>query len=882
MANKKKMRRSLSLKPLYPLLFISDKGTEEIPAESVTTEKVGEKAFGLSCLPKFWTLPYIVVSDELLSLYNFCREADRSQLLDRWATQIITAALNVGIKDQDPIIVRSSGCSEGLEERGKFYSTEGTLKKILQPLTNCLGQLASDAELSKQKIPIIIQKYAIPISAKGHLSNERRCYEEKRDWLGEFEEIKTGIGKPFKINLRNWRKKIVVDNLTDEPLACNLTAHVSEVLKIPAAWGSERDRRLHFEWVWDGKSIYLVQADQEHGAGGVDPTKTHQSMVSVSSEFTPKCLKQINETHAPMYNKIHNVFIYSKLGLPIAKIYVLDDQTLIAGLASGQVPSVLEADLSELVKGSLVIRMDLATDDMKKRQLLPRTHEVRELNSAIEWLKEKSEEIKRHAIQDDVCFIFHNFVPSVSSAFAYAAPGERKVQIETLWGLPEGLYYNAHDKFIVDTQSPRVQKLSHDDIAQFEVQEKPCFKRFFVAPDKDGRWTTQILKNPYDWSLSIQKPEWVKEIALESRRIAEEEGKPLSIMWFVGVPLGVCSRPIFPWYHEPCDLKVNSRARTHRTKTPFDKSLIIRTSADIETLRQEAEKTHFSVRRVSIQPREEALLRDKNTLRDIGNLAQKIGAVILLEGGVLSHAYYQLMETNAIVEVLHPFEDFEDKREFNKLVRDKVPSNIERGGEIVSKTSLSGEPFLRALRDKLVEEAFEVLDATDQDSIVGELADVSEIIDEILSQLCVSRDELLARQEQKQKKAGGFKDGLVLLETKNPLPTKRGGYTGDTLFDDINLTDKRDLVAMADREVIELSHRMEKWSDRREHQAATEVILRIVVPMVRDNWAASTPETVIDADSGNVILAKINGTRLGSKHQIELSIFSPQKQLKLF
>lgn len=880
MVTKQIIRGPLSLKPLYPLLFVSDEGPNKIPKESVTPTLVGEKAFGLSCLPKSWTLPFVVVSDNLLRLY-IDQEPNRERVLKRWAAHIITAAALVEIEGEMPIIVRSSGVSEGLEERGKFYSSDGLLNNVVQPLTRCLKKLASDRDLNQQRIPLIIQKYVVPISAKGHLSNERRWYEEKRDWLGQFEEIITKSTQPFPINLRNWRKKIPVSDWTDKPLDCNLSAHVSEVLKLPAAWAYEQRLRLHFEWVWDGTTIHLVQADQERMLDGVDPTVGHESR-SISSKFLPKCLKKINEFHAGKYSKIQNVFTYLKLGLPVIDLYVLDDQAVINDLASGKILSDLEEDLSELVKGSLVIRIDIATNDEKSRQLLPRTNEVREIGSALLWLKEMSAKIKG-SVPHDMAFIFHNFVPSVSSAFAYAAPGERKVQIEALWGLPEGLYYNSHDKYVVDTQIPRAKELRNEDIDRFNIREKRSFKRFFVSPDEDGNWTTKTLKPPYDWRGSIQRQEWVKQIALESRRIAEEERESLSIMWFVGVLKGVCSRPILPWYHEFYDPRIANRAQTHRTKTPFDKSLVIKTSADIEELQKEASASRSSVRRVRIQPREEKLLRDKNTLCMIGELARKIDAIILLEGGVLSHAYYQLMQTNAIVEVRHPFEDFNDKREFNKLVRDKVPFNIERGGEVVSKTHLSGEFLLRALREKLVEEACEVLDAVDQDSIIGELADVSEIIDGILSQLGLKRDRLRKLQDQKRKRAGGFKDGLVLLRTRNPLPTKKRRDSCDTLFDQLTQPDRGVNITIDDREIIELGHAVDKWSDRREHQAAEELILKIVVPIVRDNWTATAPETVIGSDPSNVITGRIKGKRSGAKLQIELSIFIPgQKQLRLF
>lgn len=880
MVNKRKIFHP-SFQPLYPIIFISNEKTFEIPVADLTIDQVGVKAFGLSSLPRAWTLPFIVVSSEILFFYRNSHENERASLIKQWTMRIIQALRAIGIADDDTIIVRSSGCSEGLAERGKFCSVNGILKNVSQPISDCLHKLATDVDLHNQKIPLVIQKYALPISAKGHLSNERRFSEESRDWLGAYENIDNKNGNYFKINLRNWRKKIIVDNYIDKPLDCNMLPLVSEVLEIPATWGYQRKLRLLFEWVWDGHKIYIVQADQESKSIGVDPTKVYNVKSLSLPKFKPKCIKIVNETDACQYRKINNVLTYMKLNLPVIPLYILDGQSIIKNIASGKIPPELEEDISALVKNPLVIRMDIDTDDVGSRQMLPR-NEVRSLDSALTWIKEQSSAWLKSKTKNNVAFIFHNFVPAVSSAFAYAAPGQRKVLIEALWGLPEGLYYNAHDKYIVDTQTPRGKQLTRADMFRFEVSKKPRFKHFFVSPDANGRWLPQILKPPYDWLGSIQNQEWTKEIALESRRIAEEEKQPLSIMWFVDVPLSICERPVFPWHHEVYDTRINSRAPAHRKKTPFDESLDIRTSADIEVLKKEVGKDHSRVRRIRIQPLEEVLLRNKDTLRTIGELARKIDAIILLEGGILSHAYYQLMQTSAVVEVLLPFEDFEDKQEFYKLVRDKVPSNIENGGEIVRKTLLSGDFFLNALREKLIEEAFETLDATDKDSIIGELADVSEVIDGILSLLGVSRDKLKQQQDKKREKAGGFREGVVLLETRNPFPAKKDENFNAPLFDKLDSIDNANVAPISMNELLELSHGIEKWSDKREHQAASEAILRVVIPTIGDSWSADTPETVIDSDSGNIIRAKIKGKRLGAKLEIELSIFTQLKQLKLF
>jgi predicted house-cleaning noncanonical NTP pyrophosphatase (MazG superfamily) len=878
MKRKQVLKRPPYLRPINPIKLISSDRITEIQPELITSELIGEKAYGLLCLPTSWTLPFIVVSDELLSQYRSCSE-NREKLLTNWTQMIISALTSIGITSNDYIIVRSSGYYEGLNERGKYYSEHGSINILSQVLDSCLTKFSSDSELKEQTIPFIIQKYIISISAKGHLSNERRFSKEQRDWLGEFE----GNGNTFQINLRDWREKIPSINYIEKNLSCNLSVLISEVLKIPSTWAFDKKCRIHYEWVWDGTNIYLVQADEEHNMDGIDPTQINTKLSSPASKFIPKILENISRQHARKFNKIRNVFTYMDLDLPIIPLYILENQKIIKSLASGNVPNDLKNDISELVKGSLVIRMDIATTDQDKRQMLPRTQEERKLESALTWLKEKSSEILNMGITEDIAFIFHNFIPAISSAFAYAAPGERKVQIESLWGLPEGLYYNAHDKYTVDTLKSKIDNLKVEDTKTFEVKKKINFKNYFIMPNELGQWSTMILKPPFDWRASIQKKKWINEIAFESRRIAEKENMPLSIMWFINVPSHVCSNNIFPWHHEYYNAKTTSLAQTHRKKTPFDESLVIKTTNDIERLRIEAEKPKSLIRRVRIQPLEEKLLREKRTLRNIGELTQKIGAIILLDGGVLSHAYYQLMQTDAIVEVVQPFDNMEDKREFNKLVRDKVPMNIEDGGEVVNKIHISGELLLRSLREKLVEEAFEVLDAVDQKSILGELADVSEIMDEILININADKNQLQKVKQMKYEKAGGFKEGIVLLETRNPLPTNKSQETEDRLFNNVNLASTSDGSYTHQRLFLENKNIISKWNDRREHAAASEEVLRLEIPMTRDNWTAKTPERIIGRDFENVIQATLKGNRMGSRYQIELSLFTKkEKQLTIF
>lgn len=870
----------LQLNPISSVIYVSSSEIIELSFDSITSSCVGQKAFGLSCLPKFWTLPFIVISDELMLQWSGSVPENKDKIIDCWAGKIIDATHSVGFELNDKIIVRSSGQNEGIHDRGKYYSKKGFLNDVKNPLKFCLERLSSDQNLSGCKIPIIVQKCASPISALGHLSNERRLSEEPRDWLGVYEEPSIWAGNHFKINNRKWREKINTGKMELGELKCNLSAHISEILKYPATWGSDRKARLHFEWVWDGKTIYVVQADCENESVGVEPPKISDLKRLLPQKFTPLFLKKINSEHGKQFEKIRNVILYKKLGLMTNNLYIIDEQKVITDIAQGNLPQQLKNDLGILVKGSLVIRMDVATNDLKKRQLLPRTNEVRKLEDAIEWLIKVSSDILKEGISEEIVFIFHNFIPSVSSAFTYAAPGKRQVQIESLWGLPEGLYYNAHDKFVVDTKKADFKDIKLDELHNFVLKEGTNYKKYFISPDSDGTWRTKTVKPPYDWRRSIKYKKWLNKLAYQSRRIAEEEGKTLSIMWFIGVPKEIGKDSIIPWYHELYDPVITRRAITHRTKTPFDKSLIIKNNDDVEKLRAEVLSGTTLVRRVRIQPNDEKLLRNKETLRTLGQLAKKADAIILLEGGVLSHAYYQLMETKAIVEVKHPFPDFVDKREFNKLVRDKIPTNIESGGEVVNKARLSGEYFLRALKEKLIEEAFEVLDSIDQKAIIEELADVNELIDGILSQLKVSREELRHIQDIKRTKSGGFETGSVLLKTKNPLPTKV--EVNNPLFNNFKQAGKLDASLSDALMAINNYRSIQKWSDRRRHPSAEETVFKLTIPMTVDNWVETSPLIKSDSEQDGTFRAKITGGRKGSKIQIEISFYIPNKQLKLF
>jgi predicted house-cleaning noncanonical NTP pyrophosphatase (MazG superfamily) len=109
----------------------------------------------------------------------------------------------------------------------------------------------------------------------------------------------------------------------------------------------------------------------------------------------------------------------------------------------------------------------------------------------------------------------------------------------------------------------------------------------------------------------------------------------------------------------------------------------------------------------------------------------------------------------------------EDVIEYDKVVRDKIPRLIEQRGEHVQTVRLEGDALVAALRQKLVEEAFETLDASGGE-LLGELADVQEVTRGLCRALKVAPEQMEVERVDKRQRRGGFDDGLMLIKTATP------------------------------------------------------------------------------------------------------------------
>jgi predicted house-cleaning noncanonical NTP pyrophosphatase (MazG superfamily) len=480
--------------------------------------------------------------------------------------------------------------------------------------------------------------------------------------------------------------------------------------------------------------------------------------------------------------KLRNAKLYGQLGYEMPIFYIVDDPKVMNAVLAGRIPPELADDLAKLTTRPLVIRTDGMRLPDDKHEMLPRSEELRSSTQAVDWLliDWKSKIKKSGLVGAHLCLIAHHFIPSVASAWARAEPRNRIVRIESLWGIPEGLYWHSHDTFEIDTRHVDLDVGQPLESVRYKHSARQRYKGTFIAPDNDGKWVAHQPAPPYDWGRSIRKQRWLFEIARTTRQVAELEKYPVSLMWFIDAHHEATGHQLLPWFHNRSELASPPKAAPRR-KLSSASDFRIKDASDWQRL-QQCLQSGEQVERVVVEPVDPELIRNPEFARQLAASAASKNFVVELSGGILSHSYYMLQRHGARVECADLFGADEDVIEYNKIVRDKIPSLIEARGEHVETVRLVDDALVAALRQKLIEEAFEALDAKSGEELVGELVDVEEVIRRLCRALKVTAEQLESERIDKQERRGGFDSGLMLTKIATPHSIQKQSNVFETPF----------------------------------------------------------------------------------------------------
>lgn len=101
---------------------------------------------------------------------------------------------------------------------------------------------------------------------------------------------------------------------------------------------------------------------------------------------------------------------------------------------------------------------------------------------------------------------------------------------------------------------------------------------------------------------------------------------------------------------------------------------------------------------------------------------------------------------------------------YNKLIRDQIPQLIRQSGSNFAIATYSESAYILALKEKLIEESQEIVNAQD-DELISELADLLEVFESLLEAKGISKEAVVQEQELRREKRGGFRDRIKLLWT---------------------------------------------------------------------------------------------------------------------
>lgn len=805
------------------MLLLDSDVLVELPPSEVSFGNVGQKAFGLSCLPDDWVPQFCVISHAAANL-----AASSPQILE-----LLKSIPWIKNAPQDSLfMVRSSAIHETIGERGQLVSEQTMFTQLQTTLANCLEETVSSGQI----IHWILQP-KIEQKSMGHLSNERRVARVKRDWLLEFEVTAADAThrSSVPIGIRNWREG---DFVGPAILACGTAIGIDGVLREPAKWATDQKLRIHYEWIWDGSRVWIVQADFCGPVIGIAPESVLPKKIPNIEIAKLKHFRLATDPDFKRYRKLANTQLYSELGYTPPPFYILDDQNVIDSLMSGSPSTTVVSDIETLVsQRTLVIR----TDGIDK-QMLPRSDGLSSSEAVLSWFKDDLPE-KLKTVQDwqgKLVFICHHFLPAIASAWSRAEPDKRVVRVEALWGIPEGMYWYSHDAYEVDTAEVDLEKaIANTD--KFRFSERLRYKEWFVAPDEKGVWVNHKASEPYDWKSTVTNKEWLSEIAVLTRQIASLLGYSVNVMWFLGVHKDTSKHQILPWFHEESELNTNALRVAPRFKSPNSKGIEIHTLSEWEKVAQLPENDKSAIKRISVSPREPYLIRNDGFLKDLAAFAKKNEAAVELMGGVLSHVFYILQREGCVVEIVDPFGTNEESLVFKKLVRDKVPESIEQKGEVVTHLKISGDQLIKALKSKLLEETLEVMDTQSTSDTQEELADVLEVIHAISKHLNISMKSIEETRRQKKLKRGGFEQGIVLVKTSVPPSLSAESFTQEQI-----------LSLFADGVVVEagsvmLEPDIKLHQDEPESQGIKQRLLEIEFPVSPDMQIKRNTEFKIQA-----------------------------------
>jgi len=645
------------------------------------------------------------------------------------------------------IIVRSSAVGEGLDDRGLYRSiilpANAPFAELVAAIEDIYRHFARHARHSA--MGICLQRHVAPEFA-GHVSNEIRVSASRNQW-------KFGLEAPTFVPDQGLNSKFAT--APDEVTQLRLTSQrdVSSALRQVCHWVNLRiDGRSHLEWCAANNRLWIVQLDQESPTSpGINPhvMPAPRAISATAPAKTKQIFSLYRVQDDPPWRKLRNIRdFWTGAETPRHRLFFATGEALEIALASAGGEARLTEEIDAITNGRAVLRTDCLNPAVRAFNL-PRTHTV-DGCAATKWIRDTLAAMKaKGAKPKEIAIILHRYIPARAAAWTYYSLDDDFVQIDCLWGLPDGLQFLPHDTLQIDARTGE------------ELAAQIRYKPDFLQEQCDGTWRYVRIARQYSRDRVLSR-DALRYLALETVAVARKIKDRAQIMWFCDLPPELGIGQHLPWYRSMEFAGFEAAAR------PALPAVRVRNLADLNIIKQNDNRFI-----IQLAPEVELVREDDTFLDHVIAIAASRDLPVELDGSILGHAYYRLRGAGIVVLVPQPkYPRIRGRHRHYKVVRDAIPHNIQARGERVSFARLLPSEASVGLIGKLFEEGLELNGANTREQKIEELADVLEVLRGLAVVNGIDWESLNAAAIEKREKRGGFEQQTVLLETARPMPNR--------------------------------------------------------------------------------------------------------------
>lgn len=725
------------LPPVSPLLVASWIDTTH--PNTHDADHIGKKAAGLLNCPRAWVPPFLVLTREFARLLANAHDAiDVFGMLAKNDQAILDHFLSMFRTDRAGwrrLLVRSNSPTETLHSRGALqsFSARPDIQSIATAVQNLIESVAPH-------LTFVLLQPAIEPGLLGHLSNERRVSRSRNRWLVEWVVRETsGPRQEFILE--------AASAAPDSKLTASTEREVLTCLRKVAAFLSRQNScRYHCEWIWSGHGVWIVQADQDpdQHEGEADSYLSSRESWSISFEPRSGILLHFKDAPPDRWRKLYRPSLFAQAGLPVADIFLVSGESWNDIDANRK--ARLHDDLAQMCRFPVVVRTDISRTLPQDDTLLPTSPPAENVDDLLCHMSSIADQLASNGISDeDWAFLLACLVPARASAMVHAHPNAQRVRVDALWGFPDGLLHFPHDTYFYERETRIIKRVRYKGVC--------------VLPE-DAGWIPRTVGDHLDWAPVLSDVE-ISTLATWGLRLARELQSEVQLMALARIAGKRGPNACLPWHFTTWNVPTYLESLPVRPLSSVYEE--ITSNEDIIRLRSQGEIGFTDIRGFIVRPQMH-LLRDDKFLEAAAKFAHEEEKPLYFEGSLLGHAYYVMSRAGAVVIPVTPEEPIHKPLVYKKLVRDYVPMIIEKAGGLARVRTVSRSSAAILLKQKLIEESYEVWTSNDAD-LAEEIADVLDVIEALCSNLGIENAIIARIRDEKVEKRGGFQRLVYLEET---------------------------------------------------------------------------------------------------------------------